>query len=79
MKRSITKSRLNDVEHLYRVVLESDECDATSMEGRRQQRELLRIVVDNPGMMECGVAFFQKLKMSHNGSAWIIEMEAVAT
>lgn len=78
MKRSIIKSRLNDTEHRYRVLLESDECEVGTMESRQRQYDLLRAIVDNAGMMDCGPAIFQTMKMSHDGVRWIIEMEAVS-
>lgn len=79
MKRNFTKARLNDLEHRYRMIYESEDCEQGTPEARRLQYGLLRAIIDNPGLMDCGPVTFQTFKMSHDGQKWLIEMEAVSS
>lgn len=77
MKRSVRNARVTEVENRYSVRLEDDPSPVDGIENRERQREMLRLVANNAGMMDCGSLPFQTLKMFHDGSRWIIELEAV--
>lgn len=79
MKRTTTKATMADNQVKVIVRLESDPCENGTLEGRRQQVELLKALTSNIELMNCGYSPFQKLTMRHTGEAWLIEMEAVAT
>jgi len=55
------------------VTYTSKDCMPTS---RLEQFDLLRTVIENPGLLDCGPVSFQTLKMYHNGTAWVIVLEA---
>jgi UDP-N-acetylenolpyruvoylglucosamine reductase len=77
VKRTQTKSALSGNEVKIVVRLESEACEARSMQGRMQQVETLRQLTSNPELMNCGYSPFQRLVMRHNGEAWVIEMEGI--
>jgi hypothetical protein len=78
MKRVLTKSRLNDLENKYRVTFETEPCEAGTMESFTCQKQVLKAIVDNAGMMDCGPVFFQSLRMFHDGHKWVVELESIA-
>lgn len=61
----------------YVNVLEDDPAPEEGPEARAAQFRFLSQVMQQPDITLCGPVTFQKLKMYHNGSAWVIEMEAV--
>jgi hypothetical protein len=77
MKRSLRSARVTEVENRYSVRLEDEPSPVDGIENRERQKEMLRAVANNPGMMDCGSLRFQTLKMFHDGEKWVIELEAV--
>lgn len=79
MKRTISKASMDGNRTKVTVRLESEPCENGSIEGRRQQVEMIRQLSDNIELMNCGFSPFQRLVMRHTGEAWLIEMEAVSS
>lgn len=46
---------------------------------RMKQLDLLSTVVNSPGLLDCGLATFEKFTMSHDGTRWVIKLEAKNT
>lgn len=44
-----------------------------------KQLDLLSTVVNTPGLLDCGFSLFEKFTMSHDGTRWVIKMEAKNT
>lgn len=54
-------------------------CPPSSGLSRTRQYELLRAVVETPGLLDCGLMSFQKLRMEHDGNRWVLTLEAQDT
>lgn len=68
---------LTQTEKLFCVRYESEECEELGVKSKFIQKEMLSMLSSMPGLMECGPYLFQKMKMSHDGQKWVIELEAV--
>ena len=80
MKRSnLIKIPLNEFQTRYRLSYESEPCETNSVAGRNTQLDLLRSLVDQPQLCYCGSQIFDTMKVYHNGSAWVVEMESLET
>lgn len=79
MKRTISKAVMDGNRVKVTVRIESDPCENGTIEGRRQQVDLIRQLGDNIELMNCGFSPFQRLTMRHTGEAWLIEMEAISS
>lgn len=53
-------------------------CSSVGMSARQGQMMLLQSVIENPGLLDCGLVPFQTMSMTHNGNAWVIILEARA-
>lgn len=76
MKHEIKTTKLGGVNR-YRVII--TDVDSSGIDKRRRQIEFLQDVVNNGfhnGMLNCGPLPFEAFKLSHNGQAWVIELEA---
>jgi len=79
LKRSnLIKIPLNEFQTRYRLSYETDPCEAGSVAGRNAQFDLLRTLADQPQLCYCGPMFFDTLKVYHNGSCWVVEMESLS-
>jgi hypothetical protein len=76
MRRSFTKSAVGESAFRYKVRYESEDCPHTSFSYRTEQTGLLRSLLDNQGLLDCGPAVFETLKMHHDGTKWVVELEA---
>lgn len=76
MKRFSTVLSLGEGRSKYKVRLESDPAPINTPLHRFVQFGMLREIVDNPELTNCGLASFQKLSMYHNGECWVMELEA---
>ena len=77
MKRNFYRTPVDGVNYRYRVTFESDPAPVGTPDYRVVQRALLQSLLDNPGLLDCGMNPFQTLKMTHNGETWTVEIEAV--
>jgi hypothetical protein len=58
--------------------IESDPCaPPPSHEARVVQYNLLRTMADTPDLLGCGPTFFEKLLWVHDGSKWVVSLEAL--
>ncbi len=76
MNRSVVKTDLGGGKERTRVILTSDFCEATGPESLRLRQHLLGIIANQPELTACGYSPFQKLRVSHDGKAWVAEAEA---
>lgn len=58
------------------VTYTGEPCPADGMAARAKSFELLRTVVETPGLLDCGLTSFQKLHLEHNGTSWVLVLEA---
>jgi hypothetical protein len=58
---------------LVTVTYTSEPCSSGS---RPHKFDLLETVVNTPGLLDCGVVGFQTMKMYHDGTKWMIVLEA---
>jgi hypothetical protein len=61
---------------LYRVLIESEDCEWGTQHCKYVQFELLGYIANDPSVSACGYSEFKKLTMLHNGTKWIVEAEA---
>ena len=54
-------------------------CPETGNLSREWQYKILRTAVETPGMLDCGLTSFQKLRMEYNGTCWVLILEATNT
>jgi hypothetical protein len=59
------------------VTYTSDNCPEKGQLSASVRLNLLRTVVETPGLLDCGLELFQSLTMRHNGVAWVLTLEAV--
>lgn len=75
IKRATTKVRIGDqVRHAVKV--SGDDCSPTGQDSYVHQQLFVRWLADNPALLRCGLAPFQKLVMEHNGTCWEARAEA---
>lgn len=60
------------------IVTYTVECPAVGPENKIAQIHLLRSVVENQGLLDCGPVPFNILKMVHDGTAWVLTLETKA-
>lgn len=58
----------------YRVIVTGEECPPHTHEAKHHQHLFMQWLTDNQTLLECGYSPFEKLSISHNGTAW----EAIA-
>jgi hypothetical protein len=79
MRRSTHTTPLDSVNDRVVVKYESREAPKGTSLYRAVQREILQTLLDGPGLLDCGLQPFEKLKVFHNGTAWIVELEATTS
>lgn len=76
MRRSFSKTTLGGNDVRVTVRYESEYCEPGTPEARREQMRLLRTLADSTELQICGFHPFQKMTMKHNGTVWLMELEA---
>lgn len=79
MKRSFSKVTIGEGIVRHRTRIESDMCEMGTHEARIIQNRLLQDILNNPSVVACGPSAFDKMSISHNGSCWVVETEAVVS
>jgi len=59
-----------------RVRIEGDPCEPDSALAEQMQHNLLTNIANNPQLLACGSAMFQRMQMYHDNAKWVIEVEA---
>jgi ATP-dependent Zn protease len=78
MRRSAKKISINGgKQSRHSITLSSDPVVAGALDMFQKQHDMLRTLVEQPEMMNCGPARFEKLRMFFTGSEWVVEMESV--
>lgn len=77
MKRVVKSTNLGGGQTRYTTRLEGDDCALGTQEYKFLQWELLRQIVDQPDLVQCGFLPYEKLKVFHTGQHWVAEAEAV--
>jgi len=73
--RKQTKQDLGDFLYRYKVRYETESCEPFSLQGMELQQRMLQAIVDSPELLMCGRGRFRELKMLHDGSCWIVELQ----
>lgn len=61
----------------FLVTITSDSCQRETEEGRFWQMQLLQMMASQPDLTMCGMHPFERMKMTHTGQEWLVELEAV--
>lgn len=77
MRRTVNSRDMNDGTTRTRVKIEGDDTPAEGLVHEQTKWSLLQNIVDNPALVDCGYNSFQRFLMYHDGSRWIIEVEAI--
>ena len=64
-------------EKKFRVTVETDSCIRGTQESRLIRQELLGYIAQDPLFSNCGGVDFHSMKLSHNGTSWFAEFEAI--
>lgn len=78
-KNPLVRIPINDGMTRYRLTYESNPCQPQDVSGRVEQMSMLQSLVDQPQLTYCGPVPFDSMKVFHNGSSWVVELEAVET
>ncbi len=62
-----------------RKILRSDNCSKDDFNGKLAKWNLLQTLINAPSLGVCGNQDFEGLKVFYDGTAWILEMEAVVS
>lgn len=75
IKVSQKKTSLGDGLFLYKVYYGSPQpCEPHSIDGLTQRQELLKTVIDSPGLSFVGGGQFEEMRVFHNGTGWVVEI-----
>ncbi len=74
--RSVHATKTGDNTLRVRLRIEDVPSMGDSSIAHERQRALLQSLLDQPALMNCGSVPFQKMRMFHSGTAWVIEAEA---
>lgn len=76
MERKI--NRVNQGEGQVKVIVRYEDVDTApgTIEYRVRQSRFLQELLDNPILLLCDLTPFQQMNMRHDGSRWIIQIEA---
>lgn len=77
MKRSVANVKVGETQVRWKVRIEAEPVIQDSQESWESQQRLLQDLVSQPHLLHCGPSRFQKMAMYHNGSCWVVEVEAV--
>jgi hypothetical protein len=78
IRRSTLHKQVQDDDRVkFSVSVTGDDCPAEGLLSHQRQMELLRLLADQPTLALCGPGPFQTLVMAHNGTAWVVRLEAV--
>lgn len=61
------------------VTYTGEPCPEFGPQSIGSKLSLLRAVVDNPSLLDCGLTSFQTMTLKHNGQAWVMVLEAKTT
>lgn len=78
MNKKLVKTPAGENITRYSVRLDSDECSKGTQLARFLQFEMLRTIATDPSITACGLNDFQTLRMYHDGSKWVIDLEAIS-
>lgn len=77
MQRIVSRIALDDDGTVvHRTRLQTDECEPGTEICNFLQRRLFQTLSDSFELVSCGPAPFQKMKVFHDGSRWVLEAEA---
>jgi hypothetical protein len=76
-RSNLIRIPLNEKQTRYKLVYRSEPCEPNSVAGRNTQVDILGTLRDQPQLLYCGPVLFDTMKISHDGTCWVVEMEAV--
>lgn len=80
MRRHLTNTPIGDhvtKRQRYGLVLEDDPSGTNPLEMQTRLLKFLQSVVDQPALMQCGLAYPERFVVHHNGTSWVLQAEAV--
>jgi hypothetical protein len=78
MQRFPSEARIGDAQVRYRTRLEDDPSVIGSWEARNRLLSLFQTILHSPDLINCGLNFPHRISINHNGTAWVIEAEAIS-
>jgi hypothetical protein len=82
VKRSVTVVQIGDPtspKTRHRLRIDDEPSVQGSQEARVRLVGLIQAVADQPALLSCGVAYPERISITHNGSNWVLEGEAVVS
>lgn len=79
MRKSLKRIPVGERRTRYIVTYfgETVDLELGDLDVHHKQVLMLRTLADQPELLVCGAARFQKMAMNFNGSEWVVEMQAV--
>lgn len=74
--RTVNVRRIGERAYRHALRIVDDPSERFSLESRTNLLNLLKELSDQPSLLMCGTEFSEKLTITHNGEAWILEAEA---
>lgn len=76
IRRLTTRVNVDDTHAQFRVHLETDDCPPRGPEGTARFFHILRTMVDNPAMTQCGPSWPDTVTVRHDGTRWVADLQA---
>lgn len=76
INRTYKESPLDGGDNPPKLVMVTYKSEACVAGSQRHKLQLLQTIVETPGLLDCGVVGFQTLKMYHDGTQWVVVLEA---
>ena len=70
VKHEVNSVKTADHKIRWMLLLEDDPSEAGSDQARNSQYLFLQLIANQPQLTFCGLNRFEKLTISHNGTAW---------
>ncbi|NDD84287.1 hypothetical protein EBZ38_08460 [bacterium] len=76
MKKILTKIKTGEYKIRYKARIEDVPSEFGTSFARIRQRNFLKEIIENDGVLSCGPLDFQKMNFFHSGNEWVAELEA---
>lgn len=79
MKRSLTDVDIGDHNirrKRYRLVINDDPSGPDRQEIQRRMFQFIQAILDQPSLLQCGMAYPERFAIFHNGTNFVLSAEA---
>lgn len=76
MQRRTFEIQIADNLVRYRTRIDDEPTEEFSAEATVRQFQFMHALLEQPGLLKCGPEPFQKMKLYHSGTSWVVETEA---